>query len=177
MIYVTHDQVEAMTLGDRIAVMNAGALQQVSDPFHIYRSPVNRFVAEFIGTPAINVFRAGVAEHGPALEASGLKLVLPEPVAARLKSVRGRTIDVGIRAEHVRFESASPAGPLEGEAEVLEPLGGEVLVHWRTPVGPLVSRVNDEHAPALGARVTLRLDWNSAHFFSVDTQQAIAPES
>jgi len=91
--------------------------------------------------------------------------------------MRGRSVDVGIRPEHVRVETARGEGSLEGEVEVLEPLGGEVLVHWRTPVGALVSRVDDEHAPAPGARVALELDWNSAHFFDADTQQAVAPRS
>ena len=177
MIYVTHDQVEAMTLGDRIAVMNAGVLQQVADPFHIYRSPVNRFVAEFIGTPAINVFRARVAEQGSGLEANGERLVIPEPVARRLQAVRGQSVDVGLRPEHVRIGASDAAGSMAAEVEVLEPLGGEVLVHWRSPVGALVSRVDDEHVPAVGARLALQLDWGSAHFFRADTQQLIPPAS
>jgi ABC-type sugar transport system ATPase subunit len=177
MIYVTHDQVEAMTLGDRIAVMNAGALQQVSDPFHIYRAPVNRFVAEFIGTPAINVFRARVTEAGSALEANGVTLAIPEPVARRLQAVRGQSVDVGLRPEHVRFDVADSIASMAAEVDVLEPLGGEVLVHWRSPVGVLVSRVDDEHVPAIGARLGLQLDWSSAHFFRTDTQQVIAAGS
>src|SRR4030095_7005736 len=78
---------------------------------------------------------------------------------------------------HVRIDSSAGPGSIPGEVEVLEPLGGQVLVHWRTAVGPLVSRVDDEHAPAIGARAGLGLDWDSAHFFSADTEQVIAPAS
>ena len=177
MIYVTHDQVEAMTLGDRIAVMNAGAIQQVSRPFEVYRAPVNRFVAEFIGTPVINVFRARVVDGSGTLESQGVRLALTPPAIRRLSTVPGETIDVGIRPEHVRIDSSSGPGSIPGEVEVLEPLGGQVLVHWRTAVGPLVSRVDDEHAPAIGARAGLGLDWDSAHFFSADTERVIAPAS
>ncbi|HTM56855.1 MAG TPA: sn-glycerol-3-phosphate ABC transporter ATP-binding protein UgpC [Candidatus Udaeobacter sp.] len=177
MIYVTHDQVEAMTLGDRIAVMNAGSILQASAPFEIYRSPANRFVAEFIGTPAINIFRGRLTADRTQLESHGVTLALPPSAARRLNGARDENVDVGIRPEHVRVDSSGADSSLEGEVEVLEPLGGEVLVHWRTPVGAFVSRVDDDHAPAIGARAALAFDWDSAHFFSAETQQRITIES
>jgi len=173
MIYVTHDQVEAMTLGDRIAVMNAGRLQQVGDPFTIYRRPANRFVAEFVGTPSINVFQARVAETGAALEAGGLSLALPDPVRRRLAAMRGRTVDVGVRPEHLRIGPAAE-GALVAEAEVIEPLGSEVLVHWKSPIGPLISRVSDGSIPAVGMRTGLVLEWDAVHFFDVESRDTIA---
>jgi multiple sugar transport system ATP-binding protein len=173
MIYVTHDQVEAMTLGDRIAVMNAGVLQQVADPFTVYRRPVNRFVAEFLGTPPINLFRARVAEVDAALEADGVRLPLPDAIYRRLGAERGHTLDVGVRPEHVRLETQA-AGPLSAVVDVVEPLGSEVLVHWNTTLGPMVSRLGDGPVPAPGERAALRLDWSAAHFFDPDTQRAVA---
>jgi len=174
MIYVTHDQVEAMTLGDRIAVMNAGTLQQVADPFQIYRRPANRFVAEFLGSPPINVFRAGVSEDGRALVANGETIGVPETVSRRLGTVRGRAVDVGVRAEHVRMERSASGAALAAQVEVIEPLGSEVLVHWRSPVGPLVSRADEAQVPSIGEQVGLRFDWDAAHFFDADSQQTIA---
>ena len=173
MIYVTHDQVEAMTLGDRIAVMNAGTLQQIADPFRIYRRPANRFVAEFLGTPPINVFRARVSEGAPALEADGVTIVIPEPLYRGLAALKGRAVDIGVRPEHVRMER-SQAAALTAEVEVIEPLGGEVLLHWRSPVGGLVSRADDAHVPSLGERAGLAFDWDSAHFFDTESRQTIA---
>jgi multiple sugar transport system ATP-binding protein len=177
MIYVTHDQTEAMTLGDRIAVMNTGSVQQVADPFQIYRQPANRFVAEFLGTPPINVFRARIAEGAPALESNGLSIALPEPVYRRLGGARGQWVDVGVRPEHVRMERSGTGESLSAEVEVVEPLGGEVLLHWRTALGALVSRTDDQYVPAPGQRIGLRFDWDTAHFFDAESQRSIAAAS
>ena len=173
MIYVTHDQVEAMTLGDRIAVMNAGVLQQVADPFTIYRRPANRFVAEFLGTPPINLFRARVAEANFVLESNGVTLPLPEATYRRLAGEIGSTVDVGVRPEHIRLDPEAP-GSLPAVVEVLEPLGSEVLVHWSTALGPLVSRIGDGQVPAVGERLALRFDWDATHFFNAETQRVVA---
>jgi multiple sugar transport system ATP-binding protein len=172
MIYVTHDQVEAMTLGERIAVMNAGVLQQVADPYTIYRHPNHRFVAEFLGTPPINLFRARVSADGARLEVDGLTLDLPAAAAIRVGPARGRSLDVGVRPEHVRTPP-SGAGTLDAEVDVLEPLGSETLVHWKTRLGPLVSRVEGDRVPALGDRAALQLDWDAAHFFDAESQRSL----
>ncbi len=174
MIYVTHDQVEAMTLGDRIAVMNFGVLQQVADPFQIYRHPANRFVAEFLGSPPINVFRAQVSASAPALETNGLAIALPEAVYQRLGAQKGKAVDVGVRPEHVRIEPGAAGAALSAEVEVVEPLGGEALLHWKSALGPLVSRADDAEVPAVGARVDLHIDWEAAHFFDAESQRTIA---
>src|SRR6267378_3511464 len=88
MIYVTHDQVEAMTLGDRIAVLNKGVLQQIADPFTLYSAPANQFVASFIGSPSINFFRATVSPDGRVLEANGFRLELPAELASRVAALK-----------------------------------------------------------------------------------------
>jgi multiple sugar transport system ATP-binding protein len=173
MIYVTHDQVEAMTLGDRIAVLDAGVLQQVADPFHLYHRPVNQFVAGFIGSPPINLFTAKVrAEGPPVLEAGGTAIALPPDAVPRLLSRRGAVVRVGVRAEDVTLSAAEPGGALEGRVELSEPLGGEALVHWSTPAGRLVSRVAGM-APDVGATATLHFAFSRIHLFDPETGRAI----
>src|SRR5262249_9221168 len=135
MIYVTHDQVEAMTLGDRIAVLRGGVLQQVADPFTLYSKPANQFVAGFIGSPSINFFRAGVSADGRMLEAPQFRLALADGLAGRVGPLKGREVVVGIRPEDLVLEPVASGGSLPGTVIVQEPLGSEVLVHWSTPVG------------------------------------------
>ena len=131
MIYVTHDQVEAMTLGDRIAVMDRGRLQQVGTPEEIYGRPRNVFVARFVGSPAMNL--------------------LPGPAVGR----GGRTSSVGIRPETLRPAAELAGGlALEIVAEVVEPLGSDVFVHGRTDAGQdVVARLPGNARVAAGERV------------------------
>jgi ABC-type sugar transport system ATPase subunit len=148
MIYVTHDQVEAMTMGDRIAVLKAGELQQVADPRTLYARPANTFVAGFIGSPPVNQFGATVSAEGDALEVAGAKLALGERQRAATASLRGRPVAVAVRPEDL-----TPAGGVAGiraRVELVEPLGNETLVHWSSAVGALVSRVSSGPVPALG---------------------------
>ena len=172
MIYVTHDQVEAMTLGDRIAVMRKGVLQQVADPFTLYQRPANQFVAGFIGSPPINFFR-GTLKDGGVLAVEGTSLTLPPPIAQSLAGSVGRPITVGVRPEDLTLTSAGPDAVIEGVVEVREPLGNEVLLHWQTPVGELVSRVPGQVAPQVGERTRLHAAYDKLHFFDPDTELAL----
>ncbi|HET7224418.1 MAG TPA: sn-glycerol-3-phosphate ABC transporter ATP-binding protein UgpC [Candidatus Eisenbacteria bacterium] len=169
MIYVTHDQVEAMTLGDRIAVLNKGVLQQVADPFTLYERPANQFVAGFIGSPAINLFRAAV--DGGALVAGGVRMTPPAGLVGRLAGLR--EVTVGVRPEDLTLERADQAASFDGVIEVREPLGNEVLLHWHTPVGALISRVPGQHAPQVGERAQLHARWERLQLFDPDTEQAL----
>ena len=176
MIYVTHDQVEAMTLGDRIAVLRAGVLQQVADPFHLYHHPVNQFVAGFIGSPPINLFTATVREDGPpALEAGGAPIPIPPAAASQLLARRGKTVRVGIRAEDLTLARGEPGGSLAARVELSEPLGGEALVHWSTPAGKLVSRVAGV-APGVGESATLHFAHARLHLFDPETERTIGDD-
>ena len=173
MIYVTHDQVEAMTLGDRIAVLRSGVLQQVADPFRLYRQPANQFVAGFIGSPPINLFTATVRADGPpALEAGGAAIPVPPAAASQLVARRGKTVRVGIRAEDLTLARGEPGGALEAKVELSEPLGGEALVHWSTPAGRLVSRVAGQ-APGAGESAVLHFAQSRIHLFDPETERAI----
>jgi len=174
MIYVTHDQVEAMTLGDRIAVLQKGVLQQVADPFTLYRHPANQFVASFIGSPSINFFRAEVrGGSGISLHAAELAFTLPEPVASILAPLAGGPVTVGVRPEDLTLETVGPGGGIPATVSVREPLGNEVLLHWETPLGPLVSRVPGQSAPAEGERAVLHFEHAKLHFFHPETEQAL----
>jgi ABC-type sugar transport system ATPase subunit len=174
MIYVTHDQVEAMTLGDRIAVMRGGVLQQVADPLTLYLRPVNEFVASFIGSPPINLFDARVAESG-VLEAGGAKLAPPIAAQAALAARRGLSVRVGIRPEDIMNVGASSGG-LEATVEMCEPLGSEVLVHWSTAAGALLARLPGQVAPRVGAAATLHLPPEKLHCFDPETGRALGTE-
>jgi multiple sugar transport system ATP-binding protein len=136
MVYVTHDQVEAMTMGQRIAVLRGGALQQVAPPLDLYHRPANRFVAAFIGSPPMNFF-SGRAEAGPAgLRFSGRSFQLELPAARRLAASAGE-VSLGIRPEHLAL--ADLDADFRFHVLVVEPLGAETLVHGRTPAGEDVS--------------------------------------
>jgi multiple sugar transport system ATP-binding protein len=147
-IYVTHDQVEAMTMGDRVSVMNAGVLQQVDTPQVLYDSPVNEFVAGFIGSPAINLVEAELESANGSLvvEFGGHRLAVDEQAARNrsgLKDYVGRTVMLGIRPEDFEDASLEPDTPpdrrLKVKADLTEPLGSEVLVYFATEATKVVS--------------------------------------
>jgi multiple sugar transport system ATP-binding protein len=145
-IYVTHDQVEAMTMGDRVAVLRKGELQQTADPQILYDSPKNLFVASFIGSPAMNLVEATLARRDGAVVArvGDQELELPGEVASRrpaLARYDGRPVGLGIRPEHVTSADAgAPSARLRGTALVTEALGSERLVHVEVPATPVVTQ-------------------------------------
>jgi multiple sugar transport system ATP-binding protein len=145
-IYVTHDQVEAMTMGDRVAVMRKGELQQMAEPQTLYDTPKNLFVASFIGSPAMNIFEAKVERNDGALAVrlGDQELAVPEDVAQRrqaLAGYAGRSLAVGIRPEHL--EDAAVArnggGRLRGHVLLTEALGSEILAHVEVHAKPVVT--------------------------------------
>jgi multiple sugar transport system ATP-binding protein len=175
MIYVTHDQTEAMTLGDRIAVLRKGTLQQVAEPDVVYARPSNQFVAGFIGSPPINLFPAEVRRNGSGLtlESSGVKISASPSLAASLAKFDGGTVTAGVRPEDLVLETAS-GGAIPAKVEVREPLGNEVLVHWTTPVGTLLSRIPGQVAPGVGESRTLHFAPEKLHLFDSKTETALA---
>ena len=137
-IYVTHDQVEAMTMGDRVAVLRKGRLQQVDDPQTLFDSPVNLFVASFIGSPEMNLLEATVERHGDRMTLHVGPDVLPLPASAPLASHLGERIAVGIRPDYTA-PAADDVPRLNGRLVVSEPLGAETLVHAELDVAPVLS--------------------------------------
>jgi multiple sugar transport system ATP-binding protein len=176
-IYVTHDQVEAMTLGDRVVVMKDGVVQQVGEPLELYNTPANRFVAGFIGSPAMNFADVTLAADNGKVwaEAPGLRIGLPEQLAHRTNGRSGGKATVGIRPEDIHI--AGPADPAElcfdVEVEVVEQLGSEILLDTRVGDSTFVASVD----PTLRTRVHdhLKLAINPArlHLFDAQTEAAI----
>ncbi len=173
MIYVTHDQVEAMTLGDRICVMSKGRIHQVGEPLKIYDYPADRFVAGFIGTPPMN-FLPGrlIAAKGRLIFESGtFNLVLPPRLQTSLEQVREQDIILGIRPEHIEpiQDRASPAfsnGIIKGTVEVREMLGAEQIVYITTAQQSLVCKINNNYDISIGEKIALRPDLEKAHIFN-----------
>jgi multiple sugar transport system ATP-binding protein len=176
-IYVTHDQVEAMTMGDRIAVMQAGVLQQAGTPEELYTRPVNLFVARFIGSPAMNIVQVETAsENGSAtLRAGELVVRVPERFAAEAAS-SGRGLVVGIRPEHFEIGTANgaDAAQLAAVVSVVEYLGDEQLVHLRAGGVDLVAKLPVEPRLSPGTRVELSVPLEKVYLFDRETEQALS---
>jgi multiple sugar transport system ATP-binding protein len=176
-VFVTHDQVEAMTLGDRIVVMKDGLIQQVGTPLELFRRPVNRFVASFIGSPAMNFVDAAVTAEGEAfrLASEGLAIALPQQRFAGLGPHVGKTVTLGIRPQHLRLGAANGEQVgLNGNLMVTEQLGDEQLLAVRVGGGDIrVSGVDPELALASGTRVDLAVPIDSLHLFDGASGAAI----
>src|SRR5207249_4223366 len=131
-IYVTHDQVEAMTLGDRVVVMKDGWVQQVGEPLELYGKPANRFVAGFIGSPAMNFAEVTMAEATGAVwaEAPGLRIKIPADRTERLRPYKGQRVTLGVRPEDIHPAGGADSADRSFDAvvEVVEPLGSEILL-------------------------------------------------
>jgi multiple sugar transport system ATP-binding protein len=176
-IYVTHDQVEAMTLGDRVVVMHDGRVQQVGDPMELYNEPANRFVAGFIGSPAMNFAPVRVTAENGGIWAlgEGIRLKVPAPMVERLGRHAGQEVTFGIRPEDLRIANEGDPEELNVDAvvEVVERLGSEILLD--VAVGPVTMVASVE--PTSGAKVheRLRLSVNPhrVHFFDNATEAAI----
>ncbi len=172
MIYVTHDQVEAMTLGDRVAVLNAGALQQVAPPLEVYRRPANRFVAGFLGNPPMN-FIPGRIEGDAFAAEGGARLALPPAIVASLGE---RPAVVGVRPEDVEISAGTDEG-IAGRVEVREVLGSEAILYVRVPGlagGPLAVQARSEIDVDAGADVRLRPSAERLHVFDEASGARIA---
>ena len=175
-VYVTHDQTEAMTLGDRVAVMQGGRLQQVATPQGLYERPVNEFVAGFIGSPSINMVEAELAASNDRLSVTfGDHTLVVDDTLARghpdLSSYVGRTVLLGIRPEDIDDASLAGGGPpdrrIETTCDYTEPLGAEVLVYFTVSATGVVAGVGEDGDPALasgaaatvnGTRLVARVD-------------------
>lgn len=178
MIYVTHDQVEAMTMADRIVIMNDGKIQQVGTPDDLYNRPTNKFVAGFMGSPSMNFFDAEL-KNGRVSNGRGLDVAVPE---GRLKVLReqgydGKKLIVGIRPEDIHTEQvaleAMADAKVEATVEVSEFLGTDSMLYSRTGDTEFVAQVNarDYHKP--GEEVDMAFEMSKAHFFDVETELTI----
>jgi len=167
-VYVTHDQVEAMTLGDRIAVMREGVVQQLGTPDDIYSRPATRFVAEFIGSPAMNMVGSQPAANG--LSAKGIALALTPAQLAAVQAANAPEITYGLRPESLGFGEAG----LPGQLSMLEPTGPETYALVDTPVGLLTARVPGKVVQRVGDNVFLRWSPADAHLFDGKSEKRVA---
>jgi multiple sugar transport system ATP-binding protein len=175
-VYVTHDQVEAMTMGSRIAVLSAGDLQQVGAPLELYDRPANLFVARFIGTPPMNILRAKVAADGQRLEAPGLDLKVVENLRPLVRGAAGRDVYVGIRPEHMQGKPPTDRGetaPVRVKVELIETLGHEVLVHGRLGDNLLVAKIDPHEQPAFGSEFDMYVELETLHLFDAATERRL----
>ena len=175
-VYVTHDQVEAMTMGDRIVVMRDGRIHQVGPPLEVYEHPVNRFVAGFIGSPAMNFIPAKVeaADGRLSLQADGFRIPVPGARAPALRPYEGRNVVLGIRPEDISAATGTDGRPtIEAIVEVVEPLGAEVLLALRAGTDPLTARVDPHLAVRAKDRIRLALAEEKMRFFDPETEQVI----
>ncbi len=158
-VYVTHDQIEAMTMADKIVVLNGGRVEQIGNPLELYDRPVNRFVAGFIGSPAMN-FISGTLEAGQAglRVASGAVL----PVGSYPAALEGRTVEFGIRPEHIQVVAE---GGLLARAEVVEPTGSETHVVVEAAGEKLVGVIRSRIAIAAGSELNIAFEPGQGHFF------------
>jgi multiple sugar transport system ATP-binding protein len=176
-IYVTHDQVEAMTLGDRVVVMKDGWIQQVGEPMELYGRPANKFVAGFIGSPAMNFIDVGINEVNGAIvaEAPGLRLSVSPAKAATLRPYKGQQIALGVRPEDVHVAGGGDPAHYSFDAavEVVEPLGSEILLDVRVGRGTIVARVEPSVRVKIHETVKLAVNADKLHFFDAKTEQAV----
>jgi multiple sugar transport system ATP-binding protein len=180
-IYVTHDQTEAMTMGTRIAVLNAGIIQQIGAPQELYDHPTNLFVAGFIGSPAMNFYKdAKVATEGEStkivLDGVG-QIEVPPLYEGPAREAVGKNLTFGIRPEHVSdaalSDHANGASAIEGPVEVVEHLGSELQVYVNTAGKTTIARLDPRSRAHVGGKITLSVDTDQIHLFDTDTGQAI----
>jgi multiple sugar transport system ATP-binding protein len=195
-MYVTHDQVEAMTMGDRVAVMRAGVLQQCDHPQVLYDHPDNLFVAAFIGSPAMNLYEASISEGVRAFRLGSQEIDLPASVLTAhpgLAAYAGQKVVVGLRPEHLPAADGAASGPtMAGDVDLVEALGSELMVHFTvdarrvraegttsadeeavTESGEGVARVDPASRIKVGEKATFAIKTDGMQFFDPDAGQAI----
>lgn len=172
-VYVTHDQIEAMTMGHRIAVMKDGKIQQVGTPLEVYDRPANVFVAQFIGTPPMNFFSATLTDG--QLQGPGFSIPLPQSLRAAAGG-GSRKVMVGVRPENVLEPTAKGRGEtarVQGTVEIVEPIGHEAIVHARVGDAQFVSSFESHRMPRLGDKVEMVLEIDQLHLFDAATEKRI----
>jgi len=184
MIYVTHDQVEAMTMGDRICVMKDGNILQVAEPLALYNHPENLFVAGFIGSPPMNLFKGTVeADHGQIVfveagnPGAALRLTLGDALAKKAAAHLDRLLVLGIRSENVTdvltAGDADPQRTAEVQIEVVEPMGAETYLYLDTGANPLIARVRATDRFDPNHRLKVSFEMEKAHLFDATTEQVL----
>ena len=177
-VYVTHDQVEAMTMGSQIVVMKDGLIQQVSDPLTLYDFPKNKFVAGFIGSPPMNFIDVELVKEGSAyfIKTSFLKLKMRDDKYKKINDYEGKKVTFGFRPSDLIDESISKDKEgrlIRAKVEVIEPLGSEIFLYLSAGDDNFVSRVPHQYKTEIGAEVGFVVDIDKAHLFDIETEEVI----
>jgi multiple sugar transport system ATP-binding protein len=178
-IYVTHDQVEAMTMGDRIVVMKDGYIQQIGAPLELYNHPMNRFVAAFIGSPAMNIINVTINEKGGKIivDEGAFKLTVEGKIAEHLKPYAGKEVLMGARPEDLLYsESPAKVNNIKATVDVIEPLGAEILLYVSTENNQLIVRTPPRYEFHIGDEINIHPDMNKLDFFDMETEKTIGYE-
>jgi multiple sugar transport system ATP-binding protein len=184
MIYVTHDQVEAMTMGDRIVVMKDGLIQQVDAPIALYNNPKNMFVAGFIGSPPMNFFEGTIEQRTGALwfvekyvAGKGFAVRVEEPKAAHVAAYAGKPIMFGIRPEDINdrqlAHQADPNHIATATVEVVEPMGAEIYLMLTTGANAFTARLDSHDRARVGQNLEMVFEMKKCHFFDPATKDLI----
>ncbi len=178
MIYVTHDQIEAMTMGDRIVVMKDGLVQQVDEPLSLYEHPVNKFVAGFIGSPPMN-FMSGTLEQaaggGIVFNEGNVQLRVPARFNEALRGHAGKAVTLGIRPEdihdpiHFHGQAAGGGEEVMATVEVIEPMGSDIYLYLTTGKTPFIANVEPDVKAEIDEKKKLVINMDKAHFFDNET--------
>jgi multiple sugar transport system ATP-binding protein len=181
-IYVTHDQIEAMTLGQRIVVMNEGRIQQIDTPMRLYERPVNTFVATFLGSPKMNLLWGTLLDGDAGLRlriADGVEMALTPPPSLRpkLQGYVGREITVGLRPENLHLSRDDEDGALPARVEAVEPVGNEAFLNLGCGGRELVVRLPPYDLPKAGEQVRLGYDGARLHYFDRDSELRLEEET
>lgn len=179
MVYVTHDQVEAMTMGDRICVLNFGKIMQVDTPLNLYNKPANKFVAGFIGSPAMNIVEGSIEVEGENVfvNVDGDKLLLPKDKASKVKEYNGKKVWFGIRPENILSKDAREDDNLvNGEVSVVEQMGNEIYAYFQVGKHQYTARIPSDKASDLtyGINYEFWYDMNKCHLFDYETEENIS---
>jgi multiple sugar transport system ATP-binding protein len=179
MIYVTHDQVEALTLGDRIVVMKGGSIQQVADPVTLYENPLNQFVAGFIGSPPMNFLKGKIGAHNGDyfFTDKGIKLRLLPQHYAKIAPHRDKAVVFGIRPEDIYdkifAQDARPEFTITATVDVVEPMGSEIYLYMNAGNNSFVARVSNQDTATVNQDLQIVFDMSKAHFFDSEKNNAI----
>jgi len=180
MIYVTHDQVEAMTMGDRIVVMLDGVIQQVAAPLELYHKPVNRFVAGFIGSPPMNMVEGTLYGENGELRfrdrSAAIELVVPPDKRDVLAPYAGKPVIIGIRPEDMHeneCQALTPGSSIEAPVEVVEPMGSEINLYLNIGGQSVTARIKADSEPEVDKAHVLDVNMHNVHFFDMDTEKTV----
>lgn len=163
-VYVTHDQVEAMTMADRIVIMNAGVIEQVGSPLDLYDNPANRFVAEFLGSPAMNILSGTVIKHNDAVALKTRDEVL-FPLGTRASTLLGKDIDVGFRPEYMSLKSSDGSVSLASKIVVVEPTGSSTLIVSQCGETSITLEMHERVSAQVGDQIDLHVSLDRIHIF------------